>query len=155
MKKKFSKNWKESKQPRKKRKYSANAPMHLKRKLLSVNLSKDLRKRHGKRSLVVRKGDKIKILRGKNKGKSGKVVRIKTKKTKIYIENIHKTKMDGSKVEVPLRPSNLQIIDLYGEDNRRLKKKTETTKKPQSKEENKKEKPKENKKQNNSKENKK
>ena len=50
MKRKFSKSWKSSKQPRKQRKYSANAPLHLKRKLLSVNLSKELRKKYGKRS---------------------------------------------------------------------------------------------------------
>jgi len=42
MKQKFSTTWKASKQPRKQRKYSANAPLHIKRKMLSANLSKTL-----------------------------------------------------------------------------------------------------------------
>ena len=42
MKKIFSKHWKSSKQPRKQRKYRAKAPLHIKRKLLNVNLSKEL-----------------------------------------------------------------------------------------------------------------
>jgi large subunit ribosomal protein L24 len=140
MKKKFSKKWAGSKQPRKKRKYAANAPIHIKRKLLSVNLSKDLREKHGKRNIVIRKGDKVKVLRGKNKGKTGKITRVEIKRTKVYIENIQKTKIEGSKVEIPFRPSNLQIIELYEEDNKRLKKKTETPKKSEKKEKNNKEK---------------
>ncbi len=62
MKRKFSKSWKSSKQPRKQRKYAANAPLHLKRKLLSVNLSKDLRKKYGKRNMMIRKEDVVKIM---------------------------------------------------------------------------------------------
>ena len=48
MKQKFSTKWNSSRQPRKQRKYLANAPLHLKRVLLSANLSKDLRKRYGR-----------------------------------------------------------------------------------------------------------
>ena len=55
MKSQFSKSWKSSKQPRKQRKYIAKAPLHIKRKLMGVNLSKELRKKHGKRNIVVRK----------------------------------------------------------------------------------------------------
>ena len=54
MKKKFSASWKTSTQPRKQRKYRHNAPMHLRQKLVSVHLSKDLRKNYGKRSIPVR-----------------------------------------------------------------------------------------------------
>jgi len=50
MKRKFSKHWKASKRPGKQRKYSANLSLHLKKKLMSVNLSKELRKKHGKRN---------------------------------------------------------------------------------------------------------
>ena len=85
MKQKFSKSWKCSSQPRKQRKYAANAPIHLKRKLLSVNLAKDLRKKYGKRNIPVRKGDTILIMRGKFKKKKGKVSEVKTKMEKIYI----------------------------------------------------------------------
>ena len=129
MKKEFSSKWIGSKQPRKQRKYVANAPLNKKRKLLSVNLNKELRKKHGTRNGVVRKKDKVKIMRGKFKGKTGKVTEVKIKLLKIYVEGIQKTKLDGSKVNVPLRASNLQIIELYLEDKKRMKKKVEISKK--------------------------
>jgi large subunit ribosomal protein L24 len=133
--KEFSKKWKASKNPSKKRKFLAKAPIHIKRKLLSVNLSKDLRKKYETRNVVVRKGDKVKVSRGKYKGTSGKVIKVQTKKLKVYIEGIQTTKLDGSKVDVPMRPSNLQIIELHLEDKKRMKKgKIETTKNTNSKE---------------------
>ncbi|MCX6748284.1 MAG: 60S ribosomal protein L26, partial [Candidatus Pacearchaeota archaeon] len=51
MKSKFSVNWLGSSQARKQRKYRANAPLHLRHKLMNANLSKDLRKKLGKRSI--------------------------------------------------------------------------------------------------------
>ncbi len=122
MKKKFSTTWKASKQPRKQRKYAANAPLHLRKKMLSVNLSKELKKKYGKRNIPVRKGDKVKILRGKFKKKQGKVNEVKLKISKVVIENIQIKKKDGSKVNVRLRPSNLQIIELNLEDKKRIEK---------------------------------
>ena len=122
MKKLFSTAWKASSQPRKQRKYLANAPLHLKKKLASTNLSKDLRKKHGKRSITVVKGDTVRIMRGKFKKKQGKIVEVKTKLGKIYIENIQTKKQDGSKVNVPLKASNLQIIELNLEDRKRRNK---------------------------------
>ncbi|RLG15672.1 50S ribosomal protein L24 [Candidatus Pacearchaeota archaeon] len=119
MKKKFSTAWKSSKQPRKQRKYLVNAPLHLKRKMLSVNLSRELRKKYGKRNISVKKGDTVKIMRGKFKGKQGKIIEIKTKKQKITIEGIQTKKQDGSKVNVPIKASNLQIIELNLEDRKR------------------------------------
>ena len=123
MKKKFSTAWKSSKQPRKQRKYVAQAPLHIKKKFVSVNLSKDLRKKHGKRNLPVKKEDVVKVMRGKFKKKQGKVLSVKLKMQKIIVEGIQVKKLDGSKVNVNLRPSNLQIIELNLEDKRRLKKK--------------------------------
>ncbi|MBS3076122.1 50S ribosomal protein L24 [Candidatus Pacearchaeota archaeon] len=135
MKKEFSTAWKASKQPRKQRKYLAKAPLHLKRKTLGSNLSKDLRAKHGKRTISVRKGDKVKIMRGKFKNKQGKVIEVKTKLAKIYVEGMQIKKMDGSKVNVPLKASNLQIIELYLDDKKRAKKlKTEVKKETPKKE---------------------
>ena len=126
MKIKFSKHWISSTQPRKQRKYVANAPLHIKRKLLSVNLSKELRKKHGRRNIPVRKNDIVKIMKGKFKKKQGKVLIVKTKTGKIYIEGMQVKKQEGSKVNVPFRAPNLQIVELYLDDVRRMsKKKTE------------------------------
>ncbi len=121
MKQKFSKHWKSSKQPRKQRKYLANAPLNVKRKFVSVSLSKELRKKHGKRNIPVRKGDVVKIMKGKFKKKQGKVTKVELKKSKIIVEGIQIKKTDGSKVNAPLRASNLQIIELNLEDKKRFK----------------------------------
>ncbi|HEA46766.1 MAG TPA: 50S ribosomal protein L24 [Candidatus Pacearchaeota archaeon] len=121
MKKKFSTKWKGSTKPRKQRKYSANAPLHLKKKLVASNLSKELRKKHGTRSISLRKGDTVKIMRGKFKGKSGKISSVKIKLQKIEVEGIQTKKMDNSKVNVPLKASNVQIVELNFEDRKRGK----------------------------------
>ena len=121
MKKKFSKSWKSSKQPRKQRKYLANAPLHIRKKFVGVNLSKELRKSHGRRNIPVKKGDTVKIMRGKFKGKQGKVTEVKLKLSKIFVEGIQVKKQDNSKVNIKLQPSNLQIIKLNIEDQKRFK----------------------------------
>lgn len=112
MKKKFSTQWKSSKQPRKKRKYVANAPLHLRKKFVSINLSKELRKKTNKRNIPAKKGDKVKICVGKFKGKTGKILTVNLKASKIIVEEIQVKKQDGSKVNFKLQPSNLQIIEL-------------------------------------------
>jgi len=121
MKIKFSKAWKASKQPRKQRKYRANAPLHIKAKFMSVNLSKTLRKSQGIRNIRLRKGDKVKVMRGKFKKKEGKVSEILLNHGKIYIEGIQTKKKDGSNIKFPIRPSNLQIVELNMEDKKRIK----------------------------------
>tara|TARA_Y100000310_G_scaffold167546_2_gene167361 strand:+ start:6872 stop:7366 length:495 start_codon:yes stop_codon:yes gene_type:complete len=129
MKKEFSKAWKSSKRPGKQRKYVANAPLHIKRKFLNANLSKDLRKKHNKRSISLRKGDVVKIMKGKFKGKRGKITEINLKNSKIIMEGIQVKKQDGSKANIKLQPSNLQIIELNIEDKKRLKNEVKSTKK--------------------------
>jgi large subunit ribosomal protein L24 len=124
MKNKFSKHWKASSQPRKQRKYSANAPLHIKRKLLSANLSKELRKKYNRRNIPVRKGDTVKIMVGKFKKKSGKIISIDTKDSKIKIEGITIKKQDGSKANVKIHPSNLQITELNLNDKKRIEEKS-------------------------------
>lgn len=121
MKKKFSSKWKASKKPRKQRKYAANAPLHTKNKLLAAHLSKELKGKHAKRSVTLRKGDKVKILRGQFKGKSGKIDRVDTKKSKVYITGIEFAKKDGSKALYPIHASNLVVEELNMEDKKRMK----------------------------------
>ena len=134
MKKKFSTAWKASKQPRKQRKYIAKAPLHIKMKFMSANLSKELRKKQNKRNLPLKKGDVVKIMRGSFKKKQGKVTRINSRFQKVYIEGIQTKKRDGSKVNVPLKASNLQIIELASRESKKKKNKKETKKEEKKKE---------------------
>ena len=129
MKRKFSTHWISSTQPRKQRKYRANAPLHIKRRFLSTHLSKELRKKYERRNIPVRRGDVVKIMKGKFKKKQGKVLIVKTKTGKIYIEGMQVKKHDGSKVNVPFRAPNLEIIELNLDDKKRVDKLTEKTKK--------------------------
>lgn len=119
MKKRFSDSWVGSKQPRKQRKYRYNAPMHLRHKMIAANLSKDLRKKYGKRSIPLRKGDTVKIMRGEFKKKKGKIETVNLNTLKVYIEGIQRSKKDGTKTSVPFEPSNVQIIELNMDDKKR------------------------------------
>jgi len=58
-----------SKQPRKQRKALFNAPLHLRRKVMSAMLSKELKEKLGKNAIPVRKGDVVRavIVRTKSK----------------------------------------------------------------------------------------
>lgn len=121
MERKFSKAWKSSKQPRKQRKYQKNAPLHIKHRLLSVNLSKQLREKYKKRNIPIKKGDTIKLLCGQFRKKTGKISRVLLKKTRVYIDGIELIKKDGSKVPYPVHPSNLMITELNLDDKKRQK----------------------------------
>ena len=120
MKSEFSTSWKSSKQPRKQRKYQYNAPLHLRHSFLNATLSKDLRAKHGVRALPVRKGDEVKIMRGSHHNKKAKIASVDVKRTRVVLENLTRSKKDGSKVPIYFHPSNLQIVSVHGEDKRRL-----------------------------------
>ncbi len=117
--KQFSKSWKSSKKPRKQRKYLYNAPLHIRKNFLSANLSKELRKKYSIRSLSLRKGDKVKVMRGQFKKHNGSIVDVDRKNIKVYIDGCQVVKKDGTKVNVPIHPSNLQIIELNLDDKKR------------------------------------
>jgi len=110
-----------SKKPRKQRKFLYEAPLHIRRKMIAAHFSKELREKYKRRSFPLRKGDEVEIMRGEFKGKKGKIVRIDTKKYKVYIEGIKRKKTAGTEVLVPIHPSNLRIINLNLEDKERLK----------------------------------
>jgi len=133
MKNEFSTKWVSSVQKRKQHKYIFNAPLHKKHKFLSTNLNKELRKKYGKRNLPLRVGDEVLVMRGASKKKKAKVTSIDLKKTKVYLENIQKTKKDGTKVAVPFHPSVLQIQTLNLDDKLRMPSKEQ--KKAEKKEE--------------------
>ncbi len=120
MKKKFSTSWTGSKQRRKQRKYRANAPLHLRHKFLSANLNKELRKKYERRSFPIRKGDSVKVMRGKFKKKTGKVSRVDLKKSRIIVEGLQIQKKDGTKINVWFNPSNLQLQELNLDDRKRV-----------------------------------
>lgn len=120
MKSKWCNNWNTSVKPRKQRKYIYNAPLHIRKKLVSSHLSKELIKKYGIRSLPLRKGDKVIIAKGQFKKLSGKVEKINLKKLRVFVENIKIEKNDGTMAMYPLSASNLIITALNLEDKKRI-----------------------------------
>ena len=112
-----------SNQPRKQRKARYNAPAHTRGKYLSASLSKELREKVGKKSLPVRSGDKVRVVRGDFKGHEGEVLTVDYTSYKVTIEEVTLAKPDGTNAFLPVDPSNLVIIDADLKDDRRIKNK--------------------------------
>jgi len=102
--------------PSKSRKRRYTAPNHVKRKFISAPLSPSLRAEHGVRSMPVVIDDTVSITKGDRKFSEGRVLRVNTKKEKIYIEGVTRTRMDGSTVQIPIRAENVMITKLNLKD---------------------------------------
>lgn len=122
MKTMFSTTWKRSVQPRRQRKYKEESPLHIKHKFLSAPLSKELRKKYGMRSLPVRTGDEVNIMRGTFASKKAKVLEVQVGRGRVALDGITRKKADGTKLNVYFNPSKLQIIALKLDDSRRISK---------------------------------
>ncbi len=123
MKQTHSTHWIASTQPRKQRKYRHNAPLHIKGAFFNATLAKDLRQKHATRSLRVRVGDEVKVMRGQFRGKAGKVDRVDSYRIRVFIAGVDQTKRDGTRSQYALQPSNLMITKLT-DDKRRFKQTT-------------------------------
>lgn len=107
--------------PSKQRKMLYQAPDHIRHKLFSALLSPELRASHGIRSLPVRCGDTVRIMRGDHKGFEGKITRVDRKKYRIFIEGLTREKVDGTTIFVPVHPSKVMITRLNLDDKWRKK----------------------------------
>lgn len=104
------------KDPRKQRKLLYNAPAHLRHKLMAAPLSPQLLASKGAKTLPVRKGDAVRIMRGDHKGFEGKISRVDLKNYRIYIEGLTREKVDGTAIFVPVHPSKVMIRNLNLDD---------------------------------------
>ncbi|HDJ25895.1 MAG TPA: 50S ribosomal protein L24 [Candidatus Bathyarchaeota archaeon] len=101
-----------SAKPRKQRKALYTMPHHLRHKLLTAPLSRELRERYGFRNLPVRTGDRVRVMRGDYKGIEGKVIRVDRERGRVYIDTVTRKKVDGSTVNVPIHASKVMIVEL-------------------------------------------
>jgi len=101
-----------SKQPRKQRKARYNAPLHVRQKFMTAPLTVELQDKYGRRSFPLRKGDTVRIMRGDDKGKTGKVRSVDLKKEKIIVEGVVLARSDLTEVPRPVHPSNVVITKL-------------------------------------------
>jgi len=85
-------------------------------------LDKELRIKYGRRTIEIRKGDEVKIMRGKFSGKQGKVGTVDVGNTRIQVDGIQRVKkMGGEKMITWFHPSKVKIIILNTDDKKRLK----------------------------------
>jgi len=86
------------------------------RKNVKAPLSKELREKYGTRTVRVRKGDTIRVVRGDYKNVEGKVDRVDPRNGFIYVENVTGEKVDGSKYLPPLKSSKIIVQNLNLDD---------------------------------------
>ena len=103
----------DSKQPRKQRKFRFNAPMHLRKKMVAVHVSKELRAKLStkRRSVSAHKGDRVKVMRGEHKGKSGKIMDVDLNDLRVYVEGVTRRNAKGVEKLVGIDPSNLLLLE--------------------------------------------
>ncbi|EMD91574.1 hypothetical protein COCC4DRAFT_30433 [Bipolaris maydis ATCC 48331] len=97
---------------RKSRKAHFSAPSSVRRVIMSAPLSKELREKHGVRSIPIRKDDEITVVRGSNKGREGKVSSVYRLKYCIHVNGIVREKSNGQSVPIPIAPSKVVITKL-------------------------------------------
>merc|ERR1712028_40971 len=107
------------------------APSHIRRKLMSAPLSKDLRAKYAVRSVPVRRDDEVMIVRGHYHDREGKVTCVYRKKFRIHIERVTRDKANGQTVPIGIHPSKVVITKLKLDKDRKalLDRKNRSTKK--------------------------
>ncbi len=122
--------------PGKNRQTVYNADIRQKRILMAAHVSKDMRGKTGTRSLAVRVGDTVKIMRGDYKGKTGNINQVDHTRNKVFVAGIMRKKTDGKEAFIAFRPSNVLITGMESKDKTRIKKnakkETETKMKSES-----------------------
>ena len=91
-------------------------------KQLSCSLSKELRKKYGKRSARIIEGDTAKIVRGEFTGVDGKVTKISIPDRGVNIEGVKKEKLKGDKFDVYVHTTNIILTALSTSDKWRINK---------------------------------
>jgi large subunit ribosomal protein L24 len=99
---------------RKQRKARANAPLHKKHRMVAAHLDSALVSEYNVRSLPIRKGDTVRIVRGEQdlKKAEAKVAEVILKDCKIIIEGVTVPKADGTQKPRPVDPSDVVITKL-------------------------------------------
>ena len=108
-----------TRQPRKQRKRTEEAPLHERHKKVRGTLSSDLREEYGQRSVRVNQGDTVEVSRGDFAGQEAEVVDIDLRAAAVHVEGITQETADGEEVPRPVDASNLKVTELELSDDRR------------------------------------
>ncbi len=108
-----------SKQPRKQRKRSEDAPLHERGTKLHATLTEELREEYDRRRTRVNVGDTVELMRGDHAGEEGEVVGVDLDDGTVDVEDVTIETADGEEVPRSVEPSNVRLVDLDLEDDRR------------------------------------
>lgn len=98
--------------PRQQRKAMYNADLFERHRKMSVALSKELRRRYGRRSLPVRKGDTVRVLSGSYVGREERVAKVNLQKYSVTLDNVTGKTADAKLKPLPIRTSHLVLTKL-------------------------------------------
>ncbi|MGH9934446.1 MAG: 50S ribosomal protein L24 [Nitrososphaerales archaeon] len=93
-----------------------DAPAHRRSRSIGATLSPDLRAQYGIRSIRVKQGDGVKVMRGEYKGIEGKVNKVHAEEYGVAIEGIQREKARGGNVPVLVHPSKVMVVSLNLDD---------------------------------------
>ena len=86
---------------------------------MNVHLDKVLSKKYSRKNVSICVGDRAKVVKGTFKGKTGKVVEVLRKRSRVKIEGVEVTKANSSKALVPIHFSNIELKELNLKDKNR------------------------------------
>ncbi len=101
-----------STQPRRQRLARFNADLFERRRRMAVPLSRELRRRYGRRSLPVRKGDTVRILSGSYKGREERVAKIDRQWYSVTLDNVTTKTGDQKLKPLPIQLTHLVLTRL-------------------------------------------
>ena len=101
-----------SRQPRRQRKAAFEAHSFQRRRRMTVPLSRELRKRYGRRNVPLRKGDTVRILRGSYVGREERVARIDRRSYSVTLDNITLKTREQKLKPLPIKTTHLLAIRL-------------------------------------------
>jgi large subunit ribosomal protein L24 len=107
------------KSPRKQRRNVYTSPIHAHKKYLRCRLDEFLSEEYGLRSLKVKKGDLVRVMRGQFRDTEGKVTKVDYRTMRVFLDNATTTKADGKETHIPMHPSNLLLVKLEMNDERK------------------------------------
>ncbi|MGA7923002.1 MAG: 50S ribosomal protein L24 [Thermoplasmata archaeon] len=116
-----------STQARRQRRAVFSAHSFVRRRRMTVPLSRELRARYHRRSLPLRKGDTVRIIGGSYVGREERVAKVTTRNYAVTLDNVTGKTADAKLKPLAVRPSQLVLTKLNLADpwRRRILKETE------------------------------
>ncbi len=109
---------------RRQRKMLYTAHTALRRRMMSVPLSKELRSRFHRRALPPRKGDTVRILKGSYEGREERIAKVDRRALAVTLDNVTSKTGESKQTALPVRTGSLVLVHLNLADpwrRRRLK----------------------------------